>query len=61
MHLKFYKYQGTGNDFVLINNLDKQVELTQEQIAFICNRKFGIGADGFMLLEQSNNYDFEMK
>ncbi len=61
MHLKFYKYQGTGNDFVIIDNLLGNVNLNQEQIAFLCNRKFGVGADGLMLLEKSNNYDFEMK
>jgi diaminopimelate epimerase len=61
MHLQFYKYQGTGNDFIIIDNLEGNVNLNKEQIAFLCNRKFGIGADGLMLLEKSNNYDFEMK
>ena len=61
MHLKFYKYQGTGNDFVIINNFNGDVVLTKEQIAHICDRKFGVGADGLMLLEKSNKYDFEMK
>lgn len=61
MHLKFYKYQGAGNDFVIINNLKRVVELNSSQIAKLCDRKFGIGADGLMLLEKSNNYDFEMK
>ncbi|MFM7015385.1 MAG: diaminopimelate epimerase [Bacteroidota bacterium] len=61
MHLKFYKYQGTGNDFVLIDNRKADVQLNQEQVAFLCHRNFGIGADGLMLLEKSNQYDFEMK
>lgn len=61
MHLKFYKYQGTGNDFVIINNFNGDVDLAKEQIAHICDRKFGVGADGLMLLEKSNKYDFEMK
>ena len=61
MQLKFYKYQGTGNDFVIINNFQGLVDLSKEQIAHICDRKFGVGADGLMLLEKSNKYDFEMK
>lgn len=61
MQLKFYKYQGTGNDFVIIDNFQGLVDLSKEQIAHICDRKFGVGADGLMLLEKSNKYDFEMK
>jgi diaminopimelate epimerase len=61
MQLKFYKYQGTGNDFVIVDNFQGNVNLSNRQIAHICDRKFGIGADGLMLLEKSNKYDFEMK
>jgi diaminopimelate epimerase len=61
MQLKFYKYQGTGNDFVIVDNFQGNVNLSNDQIAHICDRKFGIGADGLMLLEKSNKYDFEMK
>ncbi len=61
MKLHFYKYQGTGNDFVLVDNRDgKYNNLTTEQIKNICDRRFGVGADGFMLLNEKEGYDFEM-
>jgi|SRR5690606_29479178 len=59
--LKFFKYQGAGNDFIIIDNRDDQFpELSAEEIAKLCNRRFGIGADGFMLLQNSKDSDFEM-
>ncbi len=61
MTLKFYKYQGTGNDFVIMDNRDESINLQTEQIAFLCDRRFGIGADGLMLLNSKPGYDFEMK
>ena len=61
MELTFYKYQGTGNDFVIIDNRDGKVNLTTQQVNFLCDRKFGIGADGLMLLNLKDGYDFEMK
>ncbi|MBS1773396.1 MAG: diaminopimelate epimerase [Bacteroidetes bacterium] len=60
MNLHFYKYQGAGNDFILIDNRDKNVSLNKTQIAFLCNRRFGIGADGLMLLENIDGFDFKM-
>jgi diaminopimelate epimerase len=60
MTLQFYKYQGTGNDFVIIDNRSGALSLSTEQIAYICNRRFGIGADGLMLLETKAGYDFAM-
>lgn len=60
MQLQCYKYQGTGNDFVLIDNRDKTITLTTAQIKWICDRRFGIGADGLMLLELAPNVDFKM-
>jgi diaminopimelate epimerase len=61
MQLHFYKYQGTGNDFIIFDNRDNSIALTKEQVAFLCNRRFGIGADGLMLLNSHSDYDFEMK
>lgn len=62
MDLSFYKYHGTGNDFILINNLDgRYSKLAASQIKFLCNRRIGIGADGLMLLNHHPHYDFEMK
>lgn len=60
MNIEFFKYQGTGNDFILIDNREQQVLLTEEQVNFLCNRRFGIGADGLMLLQSRSGYDFEM-
>ncbi len=60
MTLECFKYQGTGNDFVLIDNRDKTTSLTTDQIKWLCNRHFGIGADGLMLLELEPGTDFKM-
>ena len=59
--MTFYKYQGTGNDFVLFDNRNGDISFSKEQVAHMCNRHFGIGADGLMLLNERPGYDFEMK
>lgn len=61
MKLHFYKYQGAGNDFVIIDNRDGAVSLSEKQIARLCDRRFGIGGDGLMMLESSKSgHDFDM-
>jgi diaminopimelate epimerase len=60
MRIPFSKYQGTGNDFILIDNRLHHFSLTKEQITFLCHRQFGIGADGLMLLEPEPGVDFKM-
>lgn len=62
MQLKFFKYQGTGNDFIIADNRKSEYSfLTTDQIRRLCDRRFGIGADGLMLLNEKKGYDFEMK
>jgi len=61
MQFDFYKYQGTGNDFIIIDN--RQLTFFKndtKRIAALCDRKFGIGADGLILLETHPNLDFKM-
>lgn len=61
MNIHFYKYQGTGNDFIILDNREKKYNaLNVEQVAYLCDRRFGIGADGLILLNLHQDYDFEM-
>ena len=60
MEIQFSKYQGTGNDFVIIDNRDGSIVLSNQQIAFLCDRKFGVGSDGLIMLGTASNYDFSM-
>lgn len=61
MTLTFYKYQGTGNDFVIVDNRQDIFNKNNTKwIAFLCDRKFGIGADGLILLENHPELDFKM-
>lgn len=61
MEYTFYKYQGAGNDFILIDNREKTFPENDIQLyKQLCDRRFGIGADGLMLLENEPGYDFKM-
>ena len=61
MRTEFFKYQGTGNDFVIIDNRNgHDLKLSLDQVKKLCDRKFGIGADGLMLLNEKPGFDFEM-
>jgi diaminopimelate epimerase len=62
MNLDFSKYQGAGNDFVIIDNRTNHFPKNDhELVARLCHRKFGIGADGLMLLENAGDADFNME
>jgi diaminopimelate epimerase len=60
MKFHFFKYQGTGNDFVIFDSRNENIELSQQQIASICHRHFGVGADGLMKLCLEDGFDFKM-
>lgn len=60
MKFIFHKYQGTGNDFILIDNREGNFISDNQTIAQLCDRHFGIGADGLLLLENIDGCDFRM-
>ena len=61
MKLVFHKYHGTGNDFILIDNRNNIFNPEERVISSLCHRRFGIGADGLMTLNNHPEADFEMK
>jgi len=60
--IPFEKYHGTGNDFILILDLENEIRplLSQELIAQWCERRYGVGADGLMLVQSADDADFKM-
>ncbi len=60
--MKFWKYQGAGNDFVMLDQRENQWigRADTKLIEYLCDRRFGIGADGLILLQNLSGYDFEM-
>ncbi len=59
--MRFWKYHGLGNDFVLVENFDGSVPKDPEYVRAVCHRRFGIGADGILYLENSAKADFTMR
>lgn len=60
MAIEFHKYQGAGNDFIMIDNRNEGFSRDPEVIALMCDRRFGIGADGLILIQEYPGYDFNM-
>ena len=60
MTLPFSKYEGTGNDFIIIDDRKLQFPVSEQLISLLCDRHFGIGADGLLLVQHSEGYDFGM-
>jgi diaminopimelate epimerase len=61
MNLTFYKYQGTGNDFVMIDNRSNTFKKDNIDLVLkLCDRHFGVGADGVILIENDTEFDFKM-
>jgi len=59
--MKLYKYQGAGNDFIILDQSESEFTLSTESIKKLCDRRFGIGADGLIIFGPSSQYDFSMK
>ena len=59
--MKFYKYHGAGNDFLIADGRGASIDLSAERISSLCDRHTGFGADGLMVLEESGDYDFRMR
>jgi len=60
MKINFSKYNGAGNDFILIDDRENLINDNKSLISYLCNRHFGIGGDGLIILKESNNSDFEI-
>lgn len=60
-NIKFSKFHGAGNDFIMINAMEEQILLSEELILKMCDRRTGIGADGLIMMSPSENHDFRMR
>ncbi|MGC6480411.1 MAG: diaminopimelate epimerase [Flavobacteriaceae bacterium] len=60
MSVTFYKYEGAGNDFILFDNRQEDFHLSKETLAQLCDRRFGVGADGLMTINPSTSADFHL-
>ena len=60
MKINFSKYNGAGNDFILIDDRENIINDNKSLISYLCDRHFGIGADGLIILKESSNSDFDM-
>tara|TARA_Y100000741_G_scaffold28176_1_gene20337 strand:+ start:619 stop:1404 length:786 start_codon:yes stop_codon:yes gene_type:complete len=60
MKINFSKYNGAGNDFILIDDRENLINDNKSLISYLCNRHFGIGGDGLIILKESKNSDFEI-
>ena len=62
MRVYFSKYHGAGNDFIILDNMSGDYDLLSiPQIEFLCNRHFGIGADGLIKISKKKDFDFEIE
>jgi diaminopimelate epimerase len=61
MNFTFFKYQGTGNDFIIFDDRDGSFPVSESLIIHLCDRKFGVGSDGLILIQESEDYDFHME
>lgn len=59
--MDIFKYQAAGNDFILIRSIESTVRLTEQDTIRLCDRRYGIGADGIIILESSRTHDFAMR
>ena len=59
--MELFKYQAAGNDFILLRSLDRRAGLTEQEIIRLCDRRYGIGADGLIILESGPVHDFSMR